>query len=112
ARVALADLDRDGALDLVLTFADGTDRVEVRRGNGDGTFAAPTTAPIGADTDPTALALGDLDGDGVLDAVVTEVAAGAVRMLFGGGGGLTLGSQTAVGGVPADVALGDVNRDG
>src|SRR5262245_10271794 len=45
--VVLADVDRDGKLDIVATnFSSGT--VSVRRGQGDGTFLAATNFPAGS----------------------------------------------------------------
>src|SRR5436190_7488041 len=104
-RVALADLDGDGHLDLV------TDQ-SVLLGNGDGTFGADLPVPAGA------FALGDLNGDGRLDLVSPvgaepqdELPAVWVRLgngdgTFGPAAGMGAGAYTGA------VAVGDVNHDG
>ena len=70
--VKLGDLDGDGDLDAVV--ANAVDEPEtVWLNDGGGSFSAhPTTPSFGAD-DSHGLALGDLDGDGDLDAVVVNV---------------------------------------
>jgi FG-GAP-like repeat/FG-GAP repeat len=70
-RVTVADLNRDGILDLVLEI-DTSPYVFVYVGQGDGTFSAvasPTVPPV-ADSLP-ALSLGDVNRDGNLDFVFT-----------------------------------------
>ena len=65
----LADLNRDGALDLVVvnqTAKSGS----VLLGNGDGTFAPKTDFVTGRG--PVAIALADLNGDGLLDLAVAK----------------------------------------
>lgn len=114
ARLAVADLDGDGAPDLVVSFA-SPDRVDVLAGRRDGTFAAPVSAPLTGDTDPTALALGDLDRDGSVDAAVIESRTRTAQVLRGVGGALSAAlavDRYPVGGDPRDVALVDLNRDG
>jgi len=71
--VALADLDRNGSLDLVAALELGGTRVYRNDGFGDFT-AFPTQAAGGGAvnklTAPDSIAIGDVDGDGQLDIVV------------------------------------------
>jgi len=85
--LALGELTGDGVADLVTTpilGAPGGPAIEVRPGLGDGTFGAPIATPI-----DLILAqhprLADLDGDGLLDVVVTSGEVG--RLLAGRGAG-------------------------
>ena len=69
--IALADLNNDGNLDVVVGSAfgasDGNGLITVLLGNGDGTFKPP--ALYGTGYDPEAFALADVNGDGRLDVV-------------------------------------------
>ncbi|HLO41571.1 MAG TPA: FG-GAP-like repeat-containing protein [Phycisphaerales bacterium] len=60
----LRDLDGDGDLDAI-TAQRTTSRMNVFRGNGDGTFSAVESSPIGFS--PQSMSLADMDGDGDLD---------------------------------------------
>lgn len=92
-----ADLDNDGALDLVIAQADrtaGTTTLRVLLGRGDGDFVPVTWS---ADLDrplrgqPDGLLVEDLDGDGALDLVVLlgdiphDTPGGGVRVLRNAG---------------------------
>ena len=123
--VALADVNGDGKLDLLVANACNNNSscnngsVGVLLGNGDGTYQAATaygSAGLYAD----AVAVGDINGDGNPDLVVTNecngnsCTNGTYGVLLGNGDGTF---QTAVsynsGGVTAtSVALADVNGDG
>jgi hypothetical protein len=75
--VAAADVDADGAIDLVVGQADG---VTVLRGTRDGKFEGQTVAGFPRGSSPIP---GDFDGDGAIDLVVCSAP-------LPGEGGLTL----------------------
>src|SRR5580704_6320136 len=68
--VATGDLNGDGKIDWVVSNG-GSNNVWVYIGKGDGTAALPTIVPL-AGQSPTAVALADLRGLGILDLVVAE----------------------------------------
>jgi hypothetical protein len=89
--MAMADLNHDGKLDLVLTngyqengYAWGN-TVSVLLGNGDGTFQPPIVYSSVGQT-AYSVAIGDLNGDGNPDLVVTDNR-GAVNVMLGNGDG-------------------------
>jgi hypothetical protein len=112
--LAAADLDADGAIDLVVVLSGETVRANaevaaVLRGNGDGTFRQPIDyANDGEGTSPTAIAIADVTGDGVVD-----LAVGGTRLsiLTGNGDGTFRGIRT-FGPGGAVVAVADMNHDG
>ncbi|MBA3463239.1 MAG: VCBS repeat-containing protein [Deltaproteobacteria bacterium] len=114
AAVASADVDRDGDLDLV-TGAGGT--LTLWRNDGSGTFTTDGAAlsANGRVSAVSALALGDLDGDGNPELVVGQAAAPLVAWLGDPGGtGSFVPADAAVPRVPLDVArlvLADADGD-
>ena len=116
--VVAVDLNRDGKLDLVaVNMFLGT--VSVTLGNGDGTFHPAVNYPLEVGTNPQALAVTDINADGIPDIVVGEMPLFSVAVFLGNGDGTfrnlgffplasTLGPQPAL----FDVALGDVSGDG
>ena len=84
--LAVADLNDDGKQDLVFTArkslsgsANAGPVVAVELGNGDGTFGVPTEYLV---ANGDSVAIGDMDGDGNLDIVVS-----GLTVLFGDGKG-------------------------
>lgn len=77
-------------------------------------FAQASGSPFASPGATGALALGDLNGDGKVDAVVVDPAAATLQPLLGSGqGGLAPAAPVAVGGTkPSAVALADLNGDG
>ncbi|QIP13700.1 hypothetical protein G8759_14260 [Spirosoma aureum] len=114
--VALGDLDGDGDLDFVMAHL-GNDNVSVRLNDGTGNFTPPATNPNpAAGTAANSVALGDLDGDGDLDFVTTNLGGNTVSVRLNDGTGNFTPPATnpnpAVGVAPYSVALGDIDADG
>lgn len=111
--IALADLDGNGTLDVIVaeSFADTDGAVAVRLGNGDGTFQEPRSFQAG--NTPTAIAVGDMNGDAFLDIVVSNSRSGDVSVLLGDGDGGFAEARTFVTDAePVAVALADMDDDG
>ncbi len=126
--VLLADMNGDGQADLVVSNCGGPDcaygTVGILLGNGDGTFQPAQTFLSGGDL-ASALAIGDVNGDGKPDVLVTGFAIyyeePIVSVLLGNGDGTLQTAQTYSSGgygcpnsgyCPISLALADVNGDG
>ncbi|HXM43940.1 MAG TPA: VCBS repeat-containing protein [Bryobacteraceae bacterium] len=127
--VTVGDFNGDGKLDLAVgnrgPFMTGEgaigDTISIALGNGDGTFQPPISYTAGSQ--PVALALGDFNGDGVLDIAVADV---YTTYLAVNGGNLAILLGNPLGAVqhtatypvaPLDgqltsMAAGDFNGDG
>ena len=137
--VAVGDLNGDGKLDIVVTnsclsyddcpFNDildvmGHPTVGVLLGNGDGTFKPAVTydsSGFQRPDVPSSVALADMNGDGILDIIVTnscgcidDCAQGTVSVLVGNGDGTfqPLRTYWSSGFLPVATVVGDVNGDG
>jgi hypothetical protein len=104
--VVVADLTRNGKLDLVVA---NEDSLAVLTGNGDGTFqpATVTATPTELDSGDGSLAIGDFNGDGKLD-----VASGAAGVLLLGNGDGTFQPPLPLGAAGKGLAAGDFARNG
>jgi FG-GAP-like repeat len=71
-RVVARDVNRDDNLDLVITDGDDPGTVSVLLGNGDGTFQLPPTVIQTGGVQPRAVAVADMNGDGLPDIVVAN----------------------------------------
>jgi hypothetical protein len=111
--VAVGDFNGDGIPDLAA--ADATSypgTVSVLLGNGDGTFQAPRTFYAGRS--PQSVAVGDFNGDGILDlAVANSGPTDTMSVLLGNGDGTFEAPLPFYAGrSPQSVVVGDFNGDG
>jgi hypothetical protein len=115
--VAVGDFNSDGKLDAVVANADiDADDVSVLLGNGEGTFQPEVGYFTGGR--PECVAVGDFNGDGKLDLVVTNTwvflnqGPGVSVLLGNGDGTFQPAVNFSVGPLPQSVAVGDFNGDG
>jgi hypothetical protein len=114
--VAVWDFNGDGIPDLAVanagnyyTFTGGN--LSVLLGKGDGTFQAAVNYVVG--DSPTSVAVGDFNGDGIVDLAVSDTAGNQVSVLLGKGDGTFELAGTYPAGVGArSVAIADFNGDG
>ena len=111
--ITAADLNKDHKVDLVYG---SSGQLSIALGAGNGTFSAPTNA--GSPENPVAIAVADLNGDGVADIAVADggtigSSAGGVQIYLGkGDGSFSNPATVTVGQNPTTIAVGDVNGDG
>ncbi len=118
AGLGVADLNGDGHLDLVTAGSYAGGQLDVRLGNGNGTFQAASVMDFVADGVDT-LATGDVNGDGKVDVALAstygkdDAGVSTVSILLGNGDG-TMGAQVSypTDDYPEQVLLSDLNGDG
>jgi hypothetical protein len=106
--IAIADFNRDGIPDFAVVAA-STHSVWVYLGEGNGSFAAPHKTSTAAS--PAQLAVGDVNGDGHVDIVVTT-GTGLSTLLGNGNGTFQAAINTTISDPEPLIALGDLNGDG
>jgi hypothetical protein len=116
---AIADFNRDGIADVITADYHGNS-VSILLGAGTGgtytlTESSSYRTVVGAET--SNLAVGDLNGDAILDVIATNPQASSVSVLIGRADGtleraIQVGCGTAVGCEPYSVAIGDFDGNG
>ena len=105
--VAVADLNRDGIVDLVIGN-DGTSNMiylGVSPAPGTGDFSGVTGLPFGSSNGPTTdVAVGDVDGDGAPD--IAAANDGSPNVMYWGYPGLPTGAQPSYARLPANEPAG------
>jgi hypothetical protein len=116
-RVQLADFNGDEAMDLVTTHTPGAntiasaDALAVMPGSGDGTFPSRRMTVVAANATIADVGVGDLDGDGSVDAAVSHSGT-TVSVLRGRGDGSFHAPQTlTTGNGGGGIAIGDLDGD-
>jgi len=133
--LALADVNKDGKLDIVTstmdyygstpvvrrstTSTDAWDGVLVALGNGDGTFQDPVLNIVTMRNEnmdyayPWAVAVADIDGDGNPDILAATEYYGSVAVLYGRGDGTFYDPvEFVAANYGSGLAVADLNRDG
>jgi len=109
-RFAQADLNGDGVTDLVVANANlNSTNISVLLGNSDGTFQSDILISTGG-FGPFAVALADFNGDGKVDAAVTNLSGVAV-LLGDGQGGFGAPTTFRAGSGTAEIVAADLNGD-
>jgi hypothetical protein len=117
--LASADFNGDGCADLLVTKNRYPVGVQVLTGACDGAFALNWEAQIGEQVPGriavslAGLALGDINGDGLVDAAVTDHYQNNVYALFSNGdGSFGISAPQLVGDDPQGIVVADLNNDG
>ncbi len=105
--MALGDFDGDGTLDLITVQGDSGGQNELWRGNGDGTFGAPTPLFVRPGYVPI---VADFNHDGVPDLILAGAPTSTV--LLGNGDGTFRSASLFIPDGSEGAAVGDVNGDG
>ncbi len=110
--VAVGDIAQNGTPDVV--FSDvSSDEVVWVQNQGDGTFASGGRVGGSSPADPVDVDLADLDGNGLLDAVIATEGRESVNVVLDNGAGdlATAGSTLSTSGGPSAVHVADVTGD-
>ena len=117
--VVVGDFNGDGIPDLAVTNGNNSynpplGSVMILLGNGNGTFTQAASSPITVGYDPVSVAVGDFNGDGILDLAVANEQSSTVTILLGKGNGTFAQATNSPISTsePNSVAVADFNEDG
>jgi hypothetical protein len=108
--LVVGDYNRDGNMDLAIVTSNGL--LSLLLGNGNGTFTLSNISPS-VSYYAQGIAQADLNGDGILDLVISSSSYEDLQVLLGNGDG-TFSALTAMNSVngPGQVVVADFNQDG
>jgi hypothetical protein len=113
--LVVGDVNNDGKID-VLTANQNGSAVGVLLGMGNGTFQTVTTYSTGAASNPSDIAVADVNGDGRLDLLTANYGSNSAGVLLGNGNGTFQAAVAfatgATGGAPVGIAVTDITGDG
>lgn len=111
-KVAIGDINGDGIADIVAGGFDAQ-HLQVFLGDGHGNFPTSQFVSFGGDSEPSGLAVGDIDGNGHIDIVVALQDEHAIHVLRNqGSGNFTVSAQLPVGAYASAPVLVDLDSDG
>jgi phospholipase C len=113
--LATGDFNGDGNLDLAVANGQ-THMIDILLGKGDGTFSNGASFSVGSGpaSQPISIAVGDFNGDGLLDLVVGVSPDSTLQLFLGDGTGNSFSALPPIISVvsPKSLAVADLNLDG
>ena len=113
--LASGDFNGDGFADLAVIVDASGANLAILLGNGSGGFTEVSGSPFQAGPSPFSLAMGDYNGDAIVDLAVANSGNSTVTLLLGDGSGKfgeVSGGAFKVGSSPFSIVAGDFNGDG
>ena len=111
--LAVADLNHDNQFDIAVANS-GTNNIGIFIGQGNGTFASQQTYTTLPKSNPTSIAVADVNHDNQIDIIVSNNGTGTIGIFLGHGNGTFQAQKTySVGdnSHPQYLTVGDLNRD-